>query len=50
MVSDNEFMSGDTFESLELASNNELSHLIILYNSFETTINGKKSNYLKENH
>lgn len=29
MVSDNEFMSGDTFESLELASNNELSHLII---------------------
>lgn len=49
LVSDEDMSSNIVSEALEVAGTNKLSNLIILYNSFETTIDGKKDISLYNN-
>ena len=49
LVSDEDMSSNIVSEALEVAGTNKLNNLIILYNSFETTIDGKKDTTLYNN-
>lgn len=48
MITDEDLMNGNAFEVLSFASREKLNNLIILYNTFETTSDGKKSLFLNE--
>ncbi len=48
MITDEDLMNGNAFEVLSFASREKLNNLIILYNTFETTSDGKKFLFLNE--